>query len=329
MSQFSMYNGPMNEFELIDRFFKRTIAPETAVRLGVGDDGAIVTPPENHELVMTLDTLNEGVHFFPDMPPEALGHRVLAVNLSDIAAMGAKPLWATLSLSLPQAEANWLRAFSKGFYDLADQCGVELIGGDTVKGPLSVSVQLTGAVPKGEGLLRSGAQVGDLVLVTGALGAAGIAIMQMKNKTEVDPHCLSRFYYPSARVLFGQALRNLAHAAIDISDGLIADLDHILKQSSAGARIELDRVPVDAKVFENIAQVNAHAFALNAGDDYELCFTLPAQHLEQVKALAMKYDVPCEVIGEIVAQEGITFHNDRGETIDIQEKGYSHFNERS
>ena len=235
----------LSEFDIIRYFFDRPQAADgrSDVLLGIGDDAAVVTVPDDHDLVLCMDTLVAGVHFPEDTSPGAIGHKALAVNLSDLAAMGAEPAWFTLSVTLPHADADWLAAFAQGMFRLADHYRVQLVGGDVTRGPLSVTVQAHGLVPRGRALRRSGAAVGDRIYVTGTLGDAGLALHQ---GAEQAPALRQRLDYPSPRVEAGLALRGLASAAIDISDGLLADLGHLLEDGRQGAMLEVDDLPRSA-----------------------------------------------------------------------------------
>jgi thiamine-monophosphate kinase len=242
----------LTEFNLIERYFTRpAAAPDPDVILGIGDDAALVRVPTGMELAVATDTLVEGVHFPPQTAPETIGHKALAVNLSDMAAMGAEPRWATLALTLPQADEDWLTAFSSGFLALAAAEGVQLIGGDTTRGPLSITVQILGLLPSGSALRRSGACAGDLVYVTGTLGDAGLALRMLQHahgSAAVAAPLAQRLNQPQPRTQEGLALRGIASAAIDISDGLCADLGHILAASGVGAHINLAALPLSADV---------------------------------------------------------------------------------
>jgi thiamine-monophosphate kinase len=319
----------MDEFELISRFFKNNGITRKDVDLGIGDDGAVLTVPENCQLVVTTDTLISGVHFFPDMDPRALGHRALAVNLSDLAAMGAEPAWISLALTLPEADIHWLEEFTAGMHEIAEYFNVQIIGGDTTKGPLTISVCAKGTVPKGKALKRSGAKNGDWIYVSGPLGDSGVAIEAQKGKHNLSPRQLEavkkRFEYPSPRVAAGQVLRGLASSAIDISDGLIADIQHILDLSGVGAIIDVEKVPVSDVLKEALTQDEYLPYALAYGDDYELLFTVPEDNKGMLEINLRQYGVEAVCIGQIKGNAGQIELFKSEESFEINEKGYQHF----
>ncbi len=318
----------MSEFDLIRRHFTR---PTPNTILGVGDDAALLRVAEGMELVVSTDMLVGGTHFYLDTDPYQLGHKTLAVNLSDLAAMGAQPRWATLSLALPQAHDDWLRAFSEGFFALADAHGVELVGGDTTRGPLNLSVTIMGEVPQGKALRRSGAQVGDDIWVSGALGEAALGLAQLQERVMLPEGaretCLAALQKPQPRVALGQALRDLAHTAIDISDGLLADLKHILDSSAVAAEMRYDRLPKSAYFASSNEELDelAQECVLSGGEDYELCFTAPLAHREEVAALSEQLHLPLTRIGKIVSGQGCKLRAADGSVIQIVREGYDHF----
>jgi len=268
----------LSEAELIQRYFMS--APRRAdVVLGIGDDGAIVRLEAGHDIVVSVDTLIEGVHFPHATPPGAIGHKALAVNLSDLAAMGAEPAWATLALTLPDVDENWLAAFSAGLFGLADRYRVELIGGDLTRGPLSITIQIMGFVPRGESLRRDGARAGDLIFVTGTIGDAGLGLAAVRKTRVLNAAslewCLARLNTPSPRVDAGLRLRTVASAAIDVSDGLARDLDRILSASGVGAALDLRSIPLSAAARDVYAGQVEWPAVVSVGDDYELLFTVP------------------------------------------------------
>ncbi len=311
------------EFDLIDRYFSACGADRRDVLLGVGDDAALLQPPPNSELLVTQDTLVAGVHFFSDTDAEALGHKALAVNLSDLAAMGAEPAWVTLGLTLPEVDAAWLRAFSQGFCTLAAAAGVRLVGGDTCAGPLNMSIAAFGWVPCGQALRRDGAQIGDDVYVTGSIGDAGLALRHLRDGLPVADatFLLSRLHKPAPRMEAGLRLRGVASSAIDISDGLAADLGHILERSGLGARLELQDLPCSPAVSGHIHHTGEWDLPLGAGDDYELCFTAPPSQREYLQ------DFPCPLsrIGSIEAQPGLRLMLPDGNLYQPGDSGYQHF----
>jgi thiamine-monophosphate kinase len=318
----------LDEFELIRRFFSEPRVLRDDVTLGIGDDCALVRIPQGMQLALTMDTLVEGVHFFADVDPEALGHKALAVNLSDLAAMGASPAWATLGLTLPHADVQWLQAFSRGFANLAKRYGVQLIGGDTTRGPLTITVQAHGLLPVGQGLRRAGAEVGDLIFVTGTLGDAGLALQQNREGLSwqaVAGHLKTRLERPEPRIDVGLALRDIATAAIDISDGLWADLGHILQASHRGAQIRLERLPLSTAVAAALQGETDWALALTSGDDYELCFTLPGAREQEISRISKELGLPITQVGQIEAAQGLRCLQPDGRLWQPDRPGYLHF----
>lgn len=307
----------ISEFSLIDCFFKRQVVNKT-VTLGIGDDCALITVPQNYELAITTDTMVESVHFFPDCAPYDLGHKLLAVNLSDLAAMGAKPLAVTLALTLPKVDENWLQEFANGFFALANRYSVALIGGDTTSGTLTLTVQALGLVPFGKALKRSEAKVGDIICVTGNLGDAGLGLKIKQGYQCQQPDVpLKRFNRPEPQVEVGQALLGIANACIDISDGLAGDLAHILEQSHVGACLDWDAIPLSREVQDYIEDTGDWSLPLTAGDDYELCFTVSP---EQVGLLT----VPHSKIGVIESVPGLRL-NKSGNIQLLEVKSFEHF----
>jgi thiamine-monophosphate kinase len=294
----------LSEEALIRRFFRALGARRPDVRLGVGDDAAVLEPPPGQQLVAAVDTLNEGVHFPPGLDAAAVGHRLLAVNLSDLAAMGATPAWATLSLSLASPDEDWLTAFARGLGELADRHGVAIVGGDTVRGPLSLSLQLLGFVPVGQALTRDGARPGDALFVTGRVGAAA-AGLRVLDRSARDDALAGAFLYPEPRVGIGTALRGVASATIDVSDGLATDLGRVLDASEVGARLDVTRLPLAQEAVDRLGLEEAQRLALTGGDDYELCFTVPAAAVGELLTRAAGWPVPATRIGEIEAARGL------------------------
>jgi thiamine-monophosphate kinase len=314
----------MNEFELIDHFFKSKTSRHD-VALGIGDDAALLSPPNDTLLAASMDTLVAGIHFPDGTQPELIGHKSLAVNLSDLAAMGAEPAWAMLALTLPKADEKWLAGFAKGFFNLAQQYQVQLIGGDTTHGPLSITVQVQGFVPQGKALKRSGAKPGDKIYVSGTLGDAGTGLQLAEFKkylSETEQQfVLHRLNSPMPRIALGVALRDVATSAIDISDGLLADLGHILKASKSGAVIHADKIPLSTAL-SKLPAAEAVSFALTAGDDYELCFTIPYTQESRILPIIQATGVVCTCIGEITNLPGLRIE---GQTGRLNQSGYQHF----
>ncbi len=317
----------MTEFELITHYFKRPLPADSGVALGIGDDAAICNVPPDQQLVITVDTLVAGVHFPLDTPPADLGHKALAVNLSDLAAMGAKPAWFTLALTCPQTNSAWLAAFSEGLLTLAQAHQMPLIGGDTTRGPLSITIQAMGLVPPGLALTRSGAQAGDGIYVTGTLGDAGLGLQALLGYETLPTgllwRLLDRLHRPTPRVAAGLALRGLAHSAVDISDGLLADLGHILSASGLGASLQLPALPLSADLRNLLPNERAWTLALSAGDDYELCFTAsPTQEPTLATALG---DCPWTRIGTLETRPGIRCYDAQQQLWQSPRQGYQHF----
>lgn len=291
----------MSEFDLIRDYFHWRHQPDS-VRVSVGDDAAVLSLPTDKELVVSVDTFNADIHFPHETPPHAVGYKALAVNLSDLAAMGAQPDWFTLAISMPEAKREWISEFARGMWELAQQHGIFLVGGDTTRGPLSITVQVMGFVNPGRALLRSKAQHGDLICVSGTLGdaAAGLAVIQQRLQLSVDTqaYCVQRLHYPTPRNVLADILAEHVHACMDISDGLLADLSHILRASQVGAKLEHARLPFSPALLQ-LPLEQRLAFALSGGDDYELLFTLPPTAFEEVKTVAAKRGVQVTYIGEI------------------------------
>lgn len=321
------------EFELIARYFDRVTSSRRDVEKGIGDDCALLSVPEKQTLAISTDTLVEGVHFLRDIHPADLGYKALAVNLSDLAAMGADPAWLTLALTLPEINEEWLKDFSDSLFELLDYYDMQLVGGDTTRGPLSMTLGIHGLVPQGRALKRSGARVGDWIYVTGTLGdsAAGLELLQHHVKIN-DPAAhealIKRHLRPMPRILQGQALRDLASSAIDLSDGLISDLGHILKASDCGARLNLDALPLSAAMKQHFEPQQAIRWALSGGEDYELCFTVPEINRGALGVALGYHGVPFTCIGQIAPQsEGLTLlQNDK--PVEFNLKGFDHFGTR-
>ena len=314
------------EFSLIEKYFAHHAEGHDDVILGVGDDAAILQVPVGHELLVTTDTMVAGVHFPDSATAEDIGHKLLAVNLSDLAAMGAKPRWASLALTLPKVDEEWLDGFCRGLFNLARKHNVALIGGDTTRGPLTLSITLHGLVEEGQALRRDGAMPGDAIYVSGCLGDAGLALQQVLGNLDVTniAEILPRLHRPTPRVELGQALHDTANAVIDISDGLLADLGHILKASNVGARIELQVLPLSSSV----QSITAHGdwnLPLAAGDDYELCFTIPPERENMLLEKFTALDVKLTCIGQIEKESGLRCFDANGECFSPHGIGYEHF----
>ncbi|QPK63876.1 thiamine-phosphate kinase [Methylomonas sp. LL1] len=311
-------SGTIAEFDLIQRYFAVHAPRHPFNQLGIGDDCALINIPAGFQLALTTDTMVENVHFFADADPESLGHKLLAVNLSDLAAMGAEPFAVTLALTLPKVDECWLRAFSNGFMALARQHKVDLIGGDTTSGPLTLTVQAMGVVPLGGALLRSGAKVGDRIYVSGPIGDAGLGLkIKQGYICNAPEQALNAFNKPLPRVDEGLVLRDVANACIDISDGLAADLGHILERSGVGACLQWKCLPLSAEVFDYVENSGDWRMPLTAGDDYELCFTVPSDSSPQLPA-------GCRCIGVIEAESGLRIER-AGRLESLGATGFEHF----
>ena len=323
----------MDEFSLIDRIAARTRA-RADVALGIGDDCALLVPPDGQVLAVTADTLNAGVHFPAETAPYDIGWKALAVNLSDLAAMGAQPAWCTLALSLPTADPAWLTGFTDGLFDLADAAGIAVIGGDTTRGPLSISITAMGFVPVAEALRRDGAQPGDQVWVSGVPGEAALALQCWQageldvGQPAVDPDLEAlrqRLVRPTPRNALGLALRGIATAAIDISDGLTADLGHLCYRSGLGAQLRLDHLPVSTAMAHRSPGAMAWPAQTGGGDDYELCFTAPVSAQDRVLSAAAAADVRVQCIGVLAAGQGVAWCDVEGNRWHPGRDGYNHF----
>jgi thiamine-monophosphate kinase len=321
----------MNEFELIQHFFTRSACAQGGenILLGIGDDCALLQMPADHSCAISTDTLVSGIHFPDNAPAFLLGQRALAVAVSDLAAMGATPIGFTLAITLPQIDAVWLQGFSEGLSAMAQRCAIALIGGDTTRGPLAMTVTVMGAVPKQQVLLRSAAHVGDLLCVSGPLGAAAAAVPVVLG--EIDPHTLSAdtlqqllaaYWSPQPQLQLGQYLRGKAHAALDISDGLLADCGHIAKASQMALQIQQTQVPVATAARQLLGEAAALACALSGGDDYQLAFTIAAHELSQLQQAFPAV----QVIGQVCVGAGVQVLDNLGQPIVQQRSGYQHFN---
>lgn len=319
------------EFDLIRRHFTRSTS-DAAVVTGVGDDAAVVRVGAGMELVLAVDMMVEGRHFLPDAPPEGLGHKILAVNLSDVAAMGARPRWALLAGALPDADDAWLAAFARGLFALADEHGVALIGGDTTRGPRNLCLTIAGEVPCGQAIRRSGARADDDVWVSGTLGDAMLALAAIERRIAVDPQSLAllraRLERPTPRVALGPRLRGIASAMIDVSDGLAGDLAHVLEASQVGARVALDAVP-RSRALDTALRGPQREEALRClvagGDDYELCFTARPAMREPLAQLSAEIGIPLARIGVITGSSGLVVHDANGQALPVLPRGFDHF----
>ncbi len=314
------------EFELIERYFSRSAGD---ARLGVGDDAAVVAPAPGHDLVVTTDTIVSGVHFLRDAEPRSLGNKALAVNLSDLAAMGARPRWALLALTLPKADDEWLSAFAEGFHDLARRHEVALIGGDTTRGPLAITVTAFGEIASGSALRRDAAQVDDELWVSGQIGSAALALRHIRGEVRLKGKgleaCMARLETPVPRVELGKALVGVASSAIDVSDGLVADAGHVCACSAVGMEISYADVPSISEVTHLKGDQVIREALLAGGDDYELLFTVPAGEARQMDAISARLGLALTRIGRVVAGAGVRVLDESGESIAVDIGGYEHF----
>lgn len=317
----------INEFTLIERYFKKEFGG-FGVALGIGDDCALLQAPADKSLAVTVDTLVAGNHFPQNADPELIAERALRVNLSDLAAMGAEPLWFTLALTLPDADEHWLDGFSRGLFQAAHLYHCSLVGGDITRGPLSITIQAMGAVPLATALQRGNAEPGDRIYVTGPLGDAAAAVAVIKGELSVGSsafnYFMSRYYRPLPKLAEGALLRGVASAAIDISDGLLADLGHICKASGVGAHIALEQVPVSEALSKLASPQQVNQWALAGGDDYHLCFTVPRSRQNAMNDLIRRHKINAIAIGDIVPGEGVTCTYE-GHPFHLKTTGYQHF----
>jgi thiamine-monophosphate kinase len=320
------------EFDLIELIRRRTGQARDDVRVGIGDDAAVLAPPPGKDLVMAIDTLVEGVHFPRGTAPADIGWKALAVNLSDLAAMGASPAWALLALTLPSADVAFVEGFAEGFAKLAQPHRLALVGGDTTRGPLTISVAVHGFVPPGQALTRASARLGDAVLVTGTLGDAAAGLHALQHPPREDDgravlrgFLVERLSRPTPRLAVGTALRGQATACVDVSDGLLADLGHICVASGVAAEIEAALLPRSSALLELYDDTTALHFALSGGDDYELCFTVPAARLAEVQAGLARLGCGATKIGRIVEGEGVRVRAADGSSLATDRPGWEHF----
>jgi thiamine-monophosphate kinase len=315
------------EFNLIAKYFTRATP---SADLGVGDDAALLRVSEGHQLAISVDMLVAGTHFFHDAAPYDIGWKSLAVNISDMAAMGATPKWATLAIALPEINEPWLTEFSRGLFACADKFRVDLIGGDTTRGPLTISVQIMGEIPSGHALQRDGAKLDDDIWVSGNLGSAALGLAHLQNKimldSEVAEHCLQALHTPMPRTALGLglALRNIANSCIDVSDGLLADLGHILEASNLGATLTLDDITCHDYLRAHLDQPIIQQCVLARGDDYELVFTAPQLQRHAIEQLGQQLNLPLSLIGKTTENLGIKVTY-KQQLLDISKKGFDHF----
>jgi thiamine-monophosphate kinase len=323
----------VKEFDLIGNYFAKGGFTRKDVVLGIGDDAAVTRVPAGQCLVTTTDTLVEGVHFLPGTEPDAIAHKAVAVNLSDLSAMGAEPAWISLSLSLPSIDEAWIKAFSDKLHSLSKYFSFQLIGGDTVQGPLSITITAQGFIPDDNQIMRSGANPNDWIMVTGCLGDAGVGLDLLKNKIQIEhlehaSYLKNRHWFPTPRVLAGTTLRRIATSCIDISDGLIQDLKQVISRSEIGALVHLDKLPISEAMGKNIENVvDAITYAATAGDDYELLFTVPEEQRVNIETALASYNIPVTCIGQITGATGkLDLRlNEQPFQFDLDELGFEHF----
>jgi len=316
-----------SEFDIIEQYFSRNNTDHSSVHLSIGDDAAITSVPTGMQQVIAIDTLVENIHFKKETSAYNIAYKALAVNLSDLAAMGAKPCWFTLALTLPDINTAWLADFSKGLFTLADQYNMQLIGGDTTRGPLAVTIQIAGHIPQGKALLRSGAKAGDYIYVTGNIGdgRAGLAAQEADLHDSDAEYLVQRLQQPTPRVNTGESLIGMASACIDVSDGLVADLSHILQASGVGASIDLDKMPLSLACEHKRELFNLSCLQLaQSGDDYELCFTVPEKNISMLACTCDELGVEVTQLGQVEKDIGLRCY-EKGNLLDISQAGYQHF----
>jgi thiamine-monophosphate kinase len=318
----------MKEFELIRSYFTEQVVKRKDVHLGIGDDCALVTPGERQHIAVTTDTLVAGVHFPLNTSARAIGHKSIAVNLSDLAAMGAEPSWISLAITLPEIDEVWIDEFCKGVFDLCEFYNVQLIGGDTTQGPLSITVTAQGQIPFAKHISRSGAKAGDWLYVTGEIGGAALALMHIQGKVNVaakyQEEIKERLDFPKARILAGQALREYATSAIDLSDGLVSDLEHICKASGVGANIVLDDLPISSALINTMKTEESYDIALKGGDDYELLFSVAEDNKVGMETALAYTGNKITCIGQLNASEKITTTLNK-KPVNILVQSFEHF----
>jgi thiamine-monophosphate kinase len=321
----------MKEFELIKKYFTEQAVTRKDVLLGIGDDCALISPTERQNIAVTTDTLVAGVHFPHDTEPRAIGHKAVAVNLSDLAAMGAEPAWISIAITLPEIDEEWVGEFCAGVFELCEYYNVQLVGGDTTQGPLCITITAQGLTPFNKHISRSGAKAGDWLYVTGEIGDAALALQHHYGKIELSKDALDivnqRLNYPKPRVLAGQALREYASSAIDLSDGLLSDLEHIRKASNIGVNIVLEDLPISNVLYDALGQQAAIELALNGGDDYELLFTVSADHKVGMETALANVGITVTCIGQLNATGKITTTLN-SQVTNINAEGFEHFSKK-
>lgn len=318
----------MSEFDLINQFFKTAAVKREDVILGIGDDCALLSPPPGKILAVSTDTLVSGVHFPITTSAEDIGYKSLAVNLSDLAAMGAKPAWVSLAITLPEADQQWLKNFMQGFNELAEKFQLSLVGGDTTRGPLSITVSITGFIDNPHTMLRSNARPGDMVCVTGNIGDAAEGLTAVLNNFDINDayqYCIKRLNRPDPRIEVGQLLSRHHVAAIDLSDGLLADLNHICQSSNVGAVIDLNKLPISKSLLDISNHQPDWGKILTSGDDYELCFACSDAVMDTIKDALLSVDMQITHIGHITDSNIIECHLEDGSVFNTDKSGFNHF----
>ncbi|WP_199608964.1 thiamine-phosphate kinase [Flocculibacter collagenilyticus] len=322
----------MKEFDVIRTYFTNRGASRKDVVLRAGDDAAVVKVAAGNQVVITTDMLCENVHFFSSTPARAIGHRAVAANLSDLAAMGATPAWISMALSIPSVDEEWLKEFSDGVFEVAEYYNVEVVGGDTTQGPLTITICAKGLVPDDTYLTRCGAKPGDWIYVTGSLGDAGVAIESINGKVEIEPkhknYLMNRFEYPTPRVAAGEAIRGIASSAIDVSDGITSDLQHILTRSKVSAEIDVEKLPMSKALLETVGAEEALRYALSYGDDYELLFTVPEDKKGGLDISLSQFGLTATCIGQIKGGDSKLQLTRGGTPFIFNHSGFEHFSQK-
>jgi len=315
-----------SEFQIIEHYFKQKKYNAANVIKGVGDDAAVLDITNHSNLIISMDTLVSGVHFPTNTTPYNIAYKSLAINLSDLAAMGASPAWFTLAITLPDNNPTWLKLFSEGLFDIAEQFKLDLVGGDTTQGPLNITIQIAGYVDDNKIMYRNGAQANDDIYITGSIGDAGAGLLLLNEPlgNQSDDYLISRLNNPTPRNSIGELIRNIASACIDISDGLLADLNHIISSSDCGAIINVERLPISTALKNSKIKYDYHQLALSAGDDYELCFCASEEKSEDIKSIANKLNIPITKIGKIVKDGGVVCYFENT-PFSVDASGFEHF----
>ncbi|MFV1984614.1 MAG: thiamine-phosphate kinase [Thiohalomonadales bacterium] len=317
-----------SEFQIIQHYFKRNKYNSASIITGIGDDAAVLDISDQSNLVVSMDTLVSGVHFPDSTKPRDIAYKSLAVNLSDLAAMGATPAWFTLAITLPDNNSEWLTEFSSGLFELAELYKLDLVGGDTTQGPLSITIQIAGYVNNNSIMYRSGAKINDDIYVSGYIGDAGAGLLLL-NETSIlykkdENYLITRLNRPTPRILLGEHIRKFSQSCVDISDGLLADLNHIINSSNCGAVVNVDLLPISRELKNASFEKDCFQLALDSGDDYELCFCVPEKYNTDIQNISIKLNIPITKIGKIVNDSGIKCNFENKPYI-YHDYGYEHF----